>query len=909
MADWKQLLEEVLGPADASASVLDAEARQAAERILAEASASNETEALLHELDTHYPARGNGGTLIPSRAYLRGRSLLELNRDAEALESLLPSCEKLEQQGNWPDLAATADEILQQTASVEAARYLAKAAEQGGAEVIPEGSLTRALELFPDEHRLCWLVAEQLEREGDSERALGLYTGCLPALIEGKRLDRAEEIFVRLEEHEDTETVEIMLHACVKLTNQKQWNLADTYLEPLLPKIKKAGLAREAWDFFLKLLPKAPPESNLRRFMMDIAPDALPDVDGVLDLLARSGILDPKIKVETARKALDELFEFAPGYRVLHQSWLAGRVRTNEGDALIIDFAGRPGHRMTISLARRALKVIPADDLRVQMLEHPEEVKAMVREKPAEVAFLAIRELGGRVTTQELRRRLTGDVMPTSRWNTWWKDARRAMEEDERFDLSGSFRQTYAIRVRSTKDDEDMILPRLDRRRGIRANLNLLRRFLGQHPTHHQRALRMYTPVLTRWLRDEKTNPEAAMAICLLLRRWQRLDEEDLRRGLRAILTDGIEISVFADESDQRFMVEQALEIAKLGRPAILFALGSRYEAIRTLALDRIAADPARFEGLLTEMLNHPEERPHTAMTVIGMTISEEREKPAYLPSPWVAAVALCRLVERTGRDILRNQAMRLFKPTSALARALQTHPVSDEARGSLEDELKRWRESERFLFPILNFFHEMGLTEITAMVREERSAATNRFLRTSDGQGDKYTGIFVTRATRDRLEEERDRLAWELKNTIADAIRHAREHGDLSENAEYDAAKDKQAKHAQRIGAINEMLSKATMIEHVTVPPGEVGPGSLVTVRWQASDADAQETTQSFWLLGDGDSRFGRDVVSCSAPIGQALLGRKVGDPVVVELPDGTRRGEIVATEQRLPSAGTTAG
>ncbi|MFH1143805.1 MAG: GreA/GreB family elongation factor [Candidatus Eisenbacteria bacterium] len=901
MADWRELLEEVLGPTDASASALDAEARQAAERILLEASASHETEALLHELDRRFPMRANGGALIPLRAYLRGRSLLHLDREAEALNSLLPSCEKLEQQARWADLAALADEILQQTPRIEAARYLAKAVEQGGFAVAPAGSLQRAYEMFSDEHRICWLVAEDLERAGETDRALGLYIGCLPSLIETRQRDRIEEVFLRLDELDDPETVATLLDACIKLASLKEWALAETYLEPLLPKIKKAGLAPEAWVLFLKLLPKAPAETNLRRFLMDIAPQALPDVNGILDLLSRSGILDPKVKVETAQRHLKELLEFAPGYRVMHQSWGAGRIRAHEGDSLIIDFADRPGHRMSLALSRNALKVIAADDLRVLIVEHPEKVQEMIRQRPADLAYLAIRELGGRTTTQDLRRRLTGGgLLTTTHWNTWWKEARRTMEQDDRFDLSEGFRQTYAIRARAAaQGDEDLLLPRLDRRRGVRANLNLLRRFLDQHPGYQELASRMYTPVLVRWLRDEHTNPEAAMAICLLLHRWSRLDRDDLKHSLESILAVGGEAAAFADESDQRFMIEQAFTILGLETRALLFALGSRYPVIRTMALERLERDPGPSEALLAELLNRPEERPHAAFTVIWMVISEDEAKPAFLPSPWIAAIALLHLVERGGRDIVRNQALRLFSPNSALARALHGRPAPDEVRVVLRDALMRWRESERFLFPILAFFEQLGMEDLTGGVRGDRSAATNRFLRTTDSPDAQYSGTYVTRHTRGMMEQERDQLAWELKNTVPEAIRRAREMGDLSENAEYDAAKDKQAKFAQRIGSINELLSKATLIENVRVPEGEVGPGSCVEIRWVD-----REPIQEFWLLGDRDSDLDATVVSCSSPIARGLLGRKVGDQVEVDLPTGKRVGKILSSRQRMPEA-----
>jgi transcription elongation factor GreA len=897
MSDWKDQLEGLLASPDASASGLDAEARETALHILDEASAEHEAGALLHELEARFPVRTASGLIAPRRAYMRGRLLLEMERDPEALEILLPLCEKLEQQAQWTELAQIADEILQRTARVEAARFLAKAAEQGGAEAVPEGSLGRALELFPDEYRLCWLVAEQHERAGDSEAALSLFAGCLPALIDGRSFERVEEAILRLEELTDPETTETLLQACVRLATLKEWKRAETYLEPLMPRILADGLATSAWALFLKLLPKAPADSKLRRFMLAIAPQAIPDVDGVLDLLQRSGILDPKIKAETAIKHLNEMLEFAPGYRVLHQSWGPGRIRVNESETLIIDFPGRPGHRMSLALARSALQVIPGDDLRVLWSDSAEKVQQMTRERPADLAYLAIRELGSRATTQDLRRRLTPDIIPTARWSTWWKDARAAMDADERFDLSEGFRQTYAIRSR-TQGDLDLIFPRLDRRRGVRTNLGLLRRFLDQHPQHREQAVRMYTPILVRWLRDERTNPEAAMAICLMLNRWSRLDDADLQRALQAILGSGVEAAAFPDEQDQRFLVEHALRLPELGRPAVLFALGSKYEALRSLALAKLAEDPAGSEALLTDLLSRPEERPATAMAIIWSIVGDEADRPAFLPSPWTAATALCRLIERTVRDTVRTQAMRLFSPRSALADALRRQPPPDEVRNGLESDLRRWRESERFLFPILAFFGELGLTELSGAVRQDRTDATNRFLRAPEADSAHFAGLFLSRAGFTRFEQERDHLGHELKTTVAQAIQRAREHGDLSENAEYVAAKEKQANYAKRIMSINEMLRKATLLESARVAEGEVGPGCRVALHL----LDGEDGARQFWLLGEGDQDFGPDVVACTSQVGRSLLGHRVGETIELEL-SGTRvRAEIRSAVRELP-------
>jgi transcription elongation factor GreA len=901
MSHWKELLGQTLEPGEASASALDAEARNALKLILAEASVSNETEALLHELNQCHPFRDPARGLLARAAYARGATLLELARPDEALQAMLPLCEKIEQSRSWPLLAQVADEVLGGIANVEAARYLAKAIEEGGEQVAPEGSITRAMEFFPDEHRICWLAAEAAERQGDTERAQALFAGCLPALVEAKNLERVEEVFVRLEDQNDATTTLMLMQACIRLAIHKSWNEAETHLEKLLPHIKAAGLARDAWGQFLKILPKAPETSSLRRLLMDIAPEALPGVDGVLDLLGRSGLLDPAIKVETALKKLAELLEFAPGYRVLHQNWGPGRIRANEVDALVIDFPDKPRHRMSLGIARKSLKVIPPDDLRVLAHEDPERVKAMVKGQRANLAYLAIRELGGKVTSHDLRRRLTPIPITTSSWSTWWKDARAEMEKDERFDFSESYRQIYAISSPAAHGDDEDVLPRLDRRRGVRANLNLLRRFLDQHPQHTERAVKVYTPVLVRWLRDEHTNPEAAVAICLTLDRWGMLESEDMDRSLRELLSSGIEAAAFADPDAQRLLATHGLALKGMRREAIFFTLGSRYPDIRKIALEELGKDDEDGSRLLEDLLSRPEERQNTALSVIVAAITEEGEKDPLLPSPWRAAVSLCRLVERTGRDSFRDQIMRLFHKNSQMATALRHTPLPEDVAFTLGEMLRRWRQSEDYLFPILDFFEGLGAEEVVQTVRGSRQDATNLLLTQQRGEGT-YEGFYLTRSTYERLEQERNFLTSELKTTVARAIQTAREHGDLSENAEYHAAKEKQGQYAARIQQIGEVLGGSTLIENLRVPEGEVGPGCWVQLRTVSGDGVQPGELLSYWLLGEGDSHIAPEVISCAAPAAKSLLGHRVGDQVLFQHGESAVRAEVVSAERRLP-------
>ena len=138
------------------------------------------------------------------------------------------------------------------------------------------------------------------------------------------------------------------------------------------------------------------------------------------------------------------------------------------------------------------------------------------------------------------------------------------------------------------------------------------------------------------------------------------------------------------------------------------------------------------------------------------------------------------------------------------------------------------------------------------------------------------------------RYEEELQDLRVNKRKEIADKIKEAREQGDLSENAEYDAAKDEQRDIEARIGELEELLKHAEVYVTEETPIDKVGIGSLVKVL----DIDEDEEL-TFKIVGneeadsmEADSMEGR--ISNESPLGAALLGKEVGEQVTVELPAG---------------------
>ena len=138
------------------------------------------------------------------------------------------------------------------------------------------------------------------------------------------------------------------------------------------------------------------------------------------------------------------------------------------------------------------------------------------------------------------------------------------------------------------------------------------------------------------------------------------------------------------------------------------------------------------------------------------------------------------------------------------------------------------------------------------------------------------------------RLQDEIQTLEYELKVTLPKEILKAREHGDLRENAEYKAAKERQSFLQARTAQLHRRLAALNMVNLDRIPRDKVGLGSLVTVVAE----NGEQALFEIVVPEEADPTIGR--ISPSSPIGKCLLGREEGDSVDVKVPSGQRSYEI---------------
>lgn len=145
---------------------------------------------------------------------------------------------------------------------------------------------------------------------------------------------------------------------------------------------------------------------------------------------------------------------------------------------------------------------------------------------------------------------------------------------------------------------------------------------------------------------------------------------------------------------------------------------------------------------------------------------------------------------------------------------------------------------------------------------------------------------VIVTREGYEKLEQDLDNLRTVKRKEVADKIKVARGYGDLSENAEYDAAKEEQAIVEARIADLEATLKVARIIDDNELSHDTVSIGMKVKI---LADGDDEEDAEEYDITGSTEADMDLNRISDESPVGAALIGHKAGDVVAVTLPNGS--------------------
>ncbi len=760
-----------------------------------------------------------------------------------------------------------------------------------------EADLELCRDLCPEAPELLWYESREADKRGESHAAEVLAEKAFQGYIALGEAGLAEDPLLRALETDNRDVLTALIGTFPQMAKAGQKDLLEVTLDLSLARLREAGLIEELAASFKEILDKYEAPAGLRQLYVECLTDCLGGKHAVGGLVEASGLPDPAVPINEALRRLDKLTKllpgtFLPGVHVLEREWGIGKLIAHDGKFLTIDFRGKPGHRMSLEIVERALVIAPENLVAVAWFDNPAALEKERDEDPVALVVRSVRQWGDEATYKQIKEVLHGSVVAAADWASWWKRARERAEKDPRIDHTHAFRDT--VRLGSGKPEmvspETFRVPPLDTRGGLKRAARTITRLLEQHPEADEAARRVYVDPLTMALPEERS-AEARLSILPLLVRWAADRRSEWVAEATRCIEAGAAVTDLAELEAQMACLELALE-SELWQTAAGAALTSRYVEVREAAWEALRARSGRDLGhFLADQLASGLATNSAVLLVSQILEKWEELGPAGRPDPWVLFVAAAPALNPSAPTKTRETAEGVLRSNSPLAELLR-----DVAAPTGTIRLRftpAVRAAGLTAAPLLEkLFTATGhLTLVDRLPGHELDEESGPLLPERD---DRVT--LMTRATYDVLRERLSKMREQLEAVLVD-LKTARELGDISENADYDAARDQQGLLVSSIDTMQKAIQSASFIEDLEREDGAIRPGVEVTYR-----DSAREGERTVWLLGEGDSHWGPEVVSYRAPLGQAILGKREGDTVEMTVGEETALVEIVSVRTKLP-------
>lgn len=822
-----------------------------------------------------------------------------LGERARSLDALEVVADKLQAAGDRDGILALLPRFLEPEPTPAAVRFLHFLSQNAAASDEERADWLRtAIGIRPADPELHADLAALLERSGDPDardaarehrlRSLEL------SLDDGALEGLSESLFRAVDEDLERAPVRIG-RILLRYAGAAPWSDSEAILDLALPMLEARARGRFTWDDLAPMLAHLPGGPAGRALFARLFRIVVGDEPEPESIVQGSGILDPSTAFDTIAARVPKILTLPPGAYVTHQTWGVGRVKESDGDSLTLDFAGRSGHKMSFAMASRSLDRLPHDGLRVLALEEPDRARALASEGAAEILVRALRDMGGVATQAQMKPRME-TALPGFDWAVFWRKVKERWKSDPRLDTSEAYRGQFRLAPEGSEAAEATLPTIAPRAPG--AGLQLIRKFLREHPEDEARLSAHAGPLIARWTQDERLEGTMrAQALCYALS-WHSLQKETAQ----AVLADLIAAGLRPDDLALGLNQEQLLELSRgvAGEEEFLwFAVESRLPRLREEGRERLREllGPERYARAIEQRMQRASEHPALSARLVEHFAANPNDAGA--PAMDALLVATVRLLEGELPEGVPERLYALLAEGGLLHRRFRaTHPETETAE-ALERTVLHWNGSERRLVPVLEFLQDAGLGSLGDEYERRRRARAQDLLegRSTEDVDTQFT--LMTRATYDRLNVEMAKIARDLKTSIPAAIEKARALGDLRENAEYDAAKQRQANAAARLQEVMGMIQRARLIENLEVDTSRVGVGTEATLRPEGNN----DPPVVFWILGEGDGAIAPGVLSYRAPLARNLLGKEVGAEVELALEEkGPRLYRVESIRRRLP-------
>lgn len=723
--------------------------------------------------------------------------------------------------------------------------------------------------------------------------------------IKKKLWPRVEEIWLQLMEN-PTEDIAFYEHIAATISrNGGAQRLADLWEIPLSNLLEKGKyqLVLDIARFALKYVPDAP---NLHPAVLQAFKELHKDCPR-LDYYIRASHLRDKFNLSACLAQCEEYLYLDEGEFFQHINWGLGKVIEIDvtQKKVVIDFPKMRGKTLTFEGAHQFLKKIPQDHFLALQEMNLARLKDMAENDPLELTKIILKSFEKRINLADLKSLITARVMPEEAFSNWWSKLKSSLRNDPWIELGPGTRPDIRLRDKALGYFDETLI-RFEKAFTLPDKRKILKE-LETHQKGEPLPLEKAAPFVARVRQWHSACPKDDLAERLKLV-YLMYETAALMPSPSAPLEDS-EDSILNSVSDPVDFMRR-IEIADYEIKALERFITLRPEESTNLLASLYLDAPSRVGQYAFEKLLEKKEFAVAAEVVNTILDHFDRNPETYA---WTVRQILKKQLPEV--DLVHSDFTLMEESLNHLERVRQKYVASDP-------DAKENRHIQSLLRAI---FTEDKFANIAAILPELSPMEAKRFsnsIQTSpafishvkDGIDNLFRKIrkdifeeevedtspkvhyCTTKSLKLKQDELRRIKTFEIPH-VTKEIEVARGHGDLSENAEYHAAKDRQAFLFKHMEELQDLIARARIVDPDNVQTILVGIGTRFTMRNTETGH-----TETHALLGMWETDPEKGIINYLSPMGQSIIGKKVGDKVELELPGGGKSCfEIISIENAL--------
>lgn len=727
-------------------------------------------------------------------------------------------------------------------------------------------------------------------------------TNELMSLINTEQYDKIEESWLGIVEsnNKDLQALFDVVDLLIKREERKR---AHEFLMMLVPYYKQKGLYQEVLKVLKRVLECNPKEKGLALEIAECYSTIYKDRPYANALVEKTGIA-AGLDIQGAMKKLEKFFYLDHGDYVYHKSWGVGEVVSVDADneKVNINFEKKSNHSMAMDIAPEILQKLERGDLLAMIYAQKDVLNKMIKEDPVGLIKLTLKYFKGKASVSHVKNRLISGVLPAEEWSKWWTSTKKLLKKDPYIKLTDGTPTTSFIEFRSSPMTHHQdILERLTHIQEISKKIEIAKKYISETKGTElcKETLHEITNLFVKEA-DKLYGTQLSLAIeCLLLleevQGYLNEDPGKYINNVEAFVRAEQNISELVNNMSILEYRKQVLGIIKKVKPekwqeefiSIFFInSGNLWEF---LVKDLIAENKQHsIEEIALKVANHFNAYPEH---YIWFCKNGMQGRYTELYKNVDSATMFNRLIE-----LLNNIYFKIQKGRDGDLKAIFNKIVNlledkgtDYAINILSDA------NAESIFNIVS--SSKGLEDWFKVSIE--NAIRDRFPDLFEKPGIPTLDenkIYVTKEGYEKKRSEFDHLMNEEFSENARDLGEAISRGDLRENAEYKAAREKQAMLVGRAERMKAELQKVVIIEPHSVNSDIVSPGTKVTLRHEG-----KTELETYTILGPWNVDIEKNIISYLSPVGKGLLNRTVGEIINIKLPEGESTYEILKIEKAL--------